>query len=230
MFALALTQTALAAGNWWGAGPVIGTMLLPIEYPVGFPSGVNNKTTDEPRVAFVRGDLEIGGKGVIYMGGGNRFGGRLLLGTNFGSWNRQQFTLEYDQVLMKDEKLQFLGGGGVGIGHQKFSAEDDEYPYLDVTFFPIRGQLEGLYRDRTRAYSITIYGTLDIAGEQSFCAKASKDCVAPSDVSEDDGLFAGAALYAGLGVEATVYFGNFKKKDNENDGGGKRKNRKNNKG
>lgn len=201
-----LASVALAADpRWWGGGLQVGTSLVPIEYPI-FPPFVleGGEPGGDPLVAPVRGDLLIGARGVLYAAGG-RLEARFGLGSNFSTWDRQEGTVGYDFVVGKDGPIQFLAGLGLGMGHEVFRAvAADGYPQLDVTYFPVRGNLSVLLRDGWRAYEIGAFAAWHIAGEQRTFSGATAEPVAPDTVTS------GAALYASAGIDGTIYFGSFR--------------------
>ncbi len=204
--------------RWWGVGPTVGTMIFPVEYPIAFPVMIvdTGEIGGDPLVAPVKGDLQVGIRGVVYTVKSLRLWAHPLIGGNFSTWGMQELTLGFDGLFIKDGELQFMGGVGVGVGHERFSATDD-FPQFDVSYFPIRGELAGLWRDRTRAYELSIYGTWHIAGEsRRFDDADDAKGRDGSDFKTGNDL----GLYVGLGVEASVYFGNFRNKDS---GGGHKK-------
>ena len=231
---LALVSPALA-DHWWGIGPTLGTTGFPLEYPAVMPALAQNsagKNLVEP-AGF---DARIGGHGVYYIGNGNRIGLRAFYDGNFSTFSEGEVTVEYDWILTKDDNFQVFGGAGLGFGSDRFLNEADTR-HLDVTYFPLRAQLGVLWRDRTRAYEADLFGTWHIAGDQSFfdCGSGgnceAEHGTAVADPFGSDSTKSDAALYAAVGAEVTVYFGNFRNKggnkgDNDNDGkkgGGKKK-------
>lgn len=200
-----LTQPAQAVEfRWWGIGPTLGTRVVPLSYPV-FPGFVKDGDGD-PLVAPVKGNLEVGAHAVLYVGNVGRVGLRGRLDTNFGPWFGQEVTIEWDQMLIRDGELQLLLGFGLGLGHERFYDEEIE-GYLDNQHFPLRVQVGGLMRDKWRAYEINLYGTWRIIGASELC-DAEGDCSTGGEAAED--FFDSFGFYAGIGLEATVFFGNFK--------------------
>lgn len=207
---LAASSPALALElKWWGIGPSIGTIAIPGKYPVSLPE------VAQGQVDKVKGDVEIGVRGVIYPGGTGRIFGLGTFGFGTSAFGQQEFTVGWDQIIIKDEEFQLLFGAGIGAGHERFKdqGEDD---YLNVNYFPIRAQISALLRDRVRAYQIDIYGLYHIVGGQEYCgSNLESTCISGAD---GGGVIAGA-VYAGLGAEATIFFGDFRSKGG---GGGKK--------
>lgn len=245
MIALLLSSAAALAEpqNWWGVGPMIGTTGFPVQYPAVMPPLAQDDDGNN-FVEPVTFDLRVGARGVYYIGNGGRIGGRAFYAGNFATWGAQEITIEYEVVLTKADKFQLLGGGGVGFGHDRFGAlPEAKNPdaYLDVTYFPLRAQIGGLFRNGSRAYELQIFGTWHIAGEQKFSktgeAADEKTGTAISDplaeISGAESVKSDAALYAAIGAEVTVYFGDFKSagKSSGNDNGkSKSKSKSKNKG
>jgi hypothetical protein len=222
MLFVACLSSAFAGQHWWGVGPMLGTMGVPVEYPALMPP-LAQDTSGNNLVAPVTFDLRAGAHGVYYIGGGSRIGARLHLAGNFATWGAQEATIEWDWILTKEQRFQVFAGLGAGFGHDRFGAEaDSKRPdaYLDVTYFPVRGQVGVLWRDRTRAYEGNLFGTWHFAGDQTFSktgnAEDEEKGTAVADPFGGDTQKSDAALYLAVGAEVTVYFGNFKNK-----GGGK---------
>ncbi len=207
---LALSQPAAALDvHWWGVGPTLGTVAVPAQYPVAFPGIVFTDGGDE-KVQYVRGDIDFGVKGVLYPSANGRLGARGLVGLGLGSpWSSGQLTLEYDHAFVKESGFQMLIGAGIGAGTERFGGTEGSHEngYLIVNYFPIRAQLTALLRDKTRAYELDLFGAYHIAADQTYFAGEGADGVTPAD---SDALTDGVALYLKVGVEATVYFGDFK--------------------
>lgn len=226
---IALIGTAQAIDlKWWGVGPNIASNFFPIEYPTSFPAGAKagGLTTGDPLVDKVGFDLEVGARGVIYPTSAGRIGARFQLGFGQNRFSRQEFTLEYDAALIKQGSFQVLFGGGLGVGHERFNDDLGE-DWLSVNYYPLRVQVAALLRDNSRAYELAIFGTYHIAGAQKYYQNASDNT--PTDGKGNASVAAGA-LYFGVGLEATVYFGDFftdkKKKNQGKNNGGNNNNKK----
>lgn len=213
---VALSQPAAALDvKWWGVGPTLGTVAIPSQYPVGFPSNAKDGDGD-PKVQKVNGDILFGVHGVLYPSGNGRIGARGLVGLGLGSpWSSGQLTIEYDHALIKEEGFQLLFGGGIGAGTERFGGTE-AHPdgYLVVNYFPIRAQITPLLRDKTRAYELDIFGEYHIVADQTYYKQAGANGETP------EGLGGLGAIYLKVGVEATVFFGDFK--TDKKSGGGKK--------
>lgn len=183
--------------SWWGVGPGFGTRVVPLAYPV-YP-----KTAKDAGFEQVEGNFEFSMRAVAYADKVGRIALRGGLGGNFGTWGSQEFTVGWDQLLVRDGTLQLLLGVGVGVGHERTYAEAGETnPYWDVQYFPVRATIGGLLRDKWRGYELDLWGTWHVVGKQELCTTAD-DCEAPPNVADSLGF------YGGLGIEATVFFGSF---------------------
>ena len=208
---LALSQPAAALDvKWWGVGPTLGTVAVPATYPFSFP--VNAKSDGDLLVQKVKGDIDFGVHGVLYPTGNGRIGVRGLVGLGLGSpWSSGQLTVEYDHAMIKEDGFQLLVGAGIGAGTERFGGVSSAPEgYLITNYFPLRAQLSALLRDRTRAYELSIFGAYHIAADQTYYAEKGADGLTVAEALALPGapLVAGA-LYGKVGVEATVYFGDF---------------------
>lgn len=196
--------------RWWGVGPNIGTMAIPGSYPTALPINAKDPDTKDPLVTKVKGDVELGVRGVIYPTSTGRVGARGLLGFGTAGFNRQELTVEYDYAFVQAGDFQLLFGAGIGAGVERFpSTAESDTALLRVNYFPIRAQLAGLLRDRTRAYELALNGTFHIVGDNSWLDEPGDPD--PKTAADMDVLVAGASYFA-LGAEATVWFGDFRSK------------------
>jgi hypothetical protein len=206
---LATVDSARALDTqWWGIAPTVGTMAIPGRYPSSFPA--NAKDADgEPLVEKVRGDISFGVHGVLYPVRADRLALRGLIGLGIGQpWSSFQATVEYDHALVNTDGFQLLAGAGIGAGTERFSGVDTAPDgYLVANYFPVRAQVSALLRDRTRAYEVSLYGTWHIVADQTYYADQDDEGLTGADAATVPGAF-----YAGIGIEASVFFGDFKNK------------------
>lgn len=218
---LALSQPAAALDvKWWGVGPTVGTIAVPGKYPVGLP-GNAQEADNTDKVQRVGGDIDFGVHAVLYPSANGRLAARGLVGLGLGSpWSSGQLTVEYDYAFVKESGFQMLIGAGLGAGTERFGGTEGKYEdgYLVVNYFPLRAQLSALLRDKTRAYELDLFTAYHVAADQTYYSGPNAEGVTPEGLE-------GAALYLKVGIEATVYFGDFKT-DKSQKGGG-RKGRKN---
>lgn len=222
MIALLSALVAPAAAldvKWWGIGPTLGTIAVPGDYPVLLPANAEDANGD-PLIQKVRGDLSFGAHGVLYPTARGRLGARALMGVGFDKpWLSGQFTVEYDLAMINESGFQLMIGAGVGAGVERFSGNfEAENAYFVANYFPVRAQVTALLRDRPRAYEVDIYGAWHIIADQTYFANESSDGIRGSDLAVVPG-----GLYLKLGVELTVFFGDFRNEKAEGGGGKKKK-------
>jgi len=207
MLTLLLVTAPAHAVNlkWWGAGPTLGTMLFPTQYPTSFPAAAKEGgvTSGDPLVEKVGGDAEIGVRGVIYPSNAMRLGAQATLGFGTAGFGQQEFVLSYESVLRRENDFQVVAGLGLGVGHERFNSEDGNGT-LSVSYYPIRGDVAALLRDKTRAYELGAWGTYHIAGSQTYTDPKG------NEIDGKGNSVVAGALYFGIGLEATVWFGDFK--------------------
>ena len=194
--------------HWWGVGGTVGTLAIPGLYPSAFPQNARSADGD-PLVQKVRGDVSFGVHALLYPDNRNRLGLRGLLGVGIGQpWSSAQVTLEYERALVTSDGFQLVAGAGLGAGTERFlGTADAADSRLVVNYFPVRAQIGPLLRDKSRAYEISIYATWHIVADQTWYEAEDAEGVTGADVAAVPG-----ALYAGVGVEASVYFGDFRSK------------------
>lgn len=194
---LAATPAHALDVTWWGVGPGVGTRVVPLAYPV-YP-----KTAKDAGFEQVEGNFEFSVRAAAYADRVGRVALRGGIGGNFDTWGSQEFTVGWDQLLVREGTLQLLLGVGVGVGHERTLHPDEaSEAYWDVQYFPVRATIGGLLRDKWRAYELDLWGTWHLVGKQELCVTAD-DCDVPPTVGDSLGF------YGGLGLEATVFFGSF---------------------
>jgi len=222
ILALLLASTPAHALDlrWWGVGPTVETMVIPTKYPSAFPAVVRTDG-DTTLVDKVRGDVEVGAHAILYPGTAGRIWGIGTIGFGTSGWIQPELTIGYDGVMVKDSEFQLLLGVGLGAGHERYNNKEDG-TFLRANYFPVRVNLDALLRDKSRAYELGLWGTYHIVAAQEYCDKDGGNCLA----GKGDADVAGA-LYAALGVEATLYFGDFRSKGSSGDSGGGKGGKKN---
>ncbi|MFT4977464.1 MAG: hypothetical protein ACI8S6_003369 [Myxococcota bacterium] len=174
-----------------GAGLNVGTMVVPGNYPLRFPSQVrdNNSTG----ISKIRGDAHVGLEGAFYMSDAHRIGAVGALGFGSGYFDRN-FLLKYDYVFAMDE-AEVLVGGGLGMGRSTFQGADDEK--LDMPYYPLRFEAGPALNQGFIAEQLLLYVQYNIPSGNTYTNAAG---------AEED---AGAGLSMMLGAELVVMFGSF---------------------
>lgn len=215
--------------RFWGVGPTMGTMLFPGAYPLAAPSNVD--TADGGlKIEKVRGDVEIGVRGILYPGPKGRLSARFDHGFGTNGFSRNEFVVGYDKVAWRDEELQVLVGGGAGVGGETFPQKDDGDGYLDVSYYPLRAEASALLRLGDQAVEVGAHADFHLVSQQPWYRNSDDEDPLPGSAGSSIGL--SGAAYLGVAVEATYYFGDFtppgqdkpkKHKDKKKGRGGKGK-------
>lgn len=187
----------------WGVGPNLGTMIYPGEFPAYYPkvdiaegeTVAGLADNDRPEFEQVRGDLIVGARGVMYLDKMSRFGARLNMGLGEG-YRALNFTAEYDFLPVDKNGLSSFVGAGAGFGNMRFEAED--VGELKLATYIFRGQAGLLYRNKTQAYEANVFVQVDLPGGSRFTSI--------DDVEYETGF----KSYGMIGVEGTIYFGDFR--------------------
>lgn len=209
----------------WGVGANVGTIVIPGHHPIAFskvdPEG--DDTKERLDWEGTGGDVLLGVKGLLYLNKSNRFQAAASLGFGGESYRSSELTLEYQLVPVSNNGVEaFLGvGGGFGrMRWEKLCGDDtvttcpDEINYpgeLRFATYIIRGEAGGLYRNKSQAYGLNVFGELNFTGPQEFTLQG-----------EEEAGEASGGFYTLLGLEGTFYFGDFRPP-----GSGKKKNKKN---
>lgn len=241
------SSEATAANNsklhMWGAGPTLSTMAFPGAYPLNFPTTQDGSNVPNPRnkLEKVRGDIGVAARGVIYINNQNRVGARLHRGIGLSAdMANTVFTLEYGKSLLRQDNINVFVGGGIGVGTMRFN-QGDEGGDLRVNTYNTRVQLAGVFRDTRgkknaaddRAYELALYATpIGINGPEQYefggteySDPDSYSLFAGLTAEEgDDQTFRGSQYNPTVGIEVTVFFGDFTPPGS---GKNKKKNRRN---
>ena len=182
----------------WGVGPTVGTYLLPFDYPYSFPKDIRNADTP---MQGLEGDVQLGAKGTLYMNRDYRLWGHgyFHMGKKAG-YSGRGLTIGLDKVLLRDNGINLYVGAGGGLG--RFEFDQSDIGKLDGRQIYLRGNMGALYRNVNQAYDLSIFGIVGNTSNQSFTPEGSETA---EDIS--GGVY---MLPLVLGVEATVFFGDFK--------------------
>jgi hypothetical protein len=207
----------------WGVGPRLGAKVLPGKYPIAFPKITESDFEDakDPkdktklpvgleRVPFI---MQVGADGVYYIDGVHRVGA--LFGVAFGKkYSDINFLGKYEFVMVEGS-IDVLAGAGIGFGSMRFGGIDEEK--LRVPYYPIRANIGLQLRDDVRAYQLQLWGQVSIPGNQKYTtADGLRE-------AEHVGTAIALANYLSLGLEFTVYFGDFEPPSHRKRGGKKKK-------
>jgi hypothetical protein len=227
MFAiLALLSSPAFAGSspWmWGVGPTLSAVVFPSfipgSYPLALPQNKDNADLS-PRDNLEKADgvYGIGGRGVLYLKNRHRLGARLKLDLGEG-FRSTGLTFEYDQSFFREGQVNMFIGGGFGFATLRFPQGDAGS--LETNELRIRGQVSGTYR-YTRGkpnkaddigFDAAIFATLGLHGPEKYTLgdQTVEDDDEFSFSLEDDGegKLTGALYNPTIGLEVTVFFGDF---------------------
>lgn len=192
----------------YGIGPRVGTIVIPGGYPAAFPSfnelnakgdetGEKLKIVEDTTIEKVRGDMILGVEGLYWADKNNRLAGTLGLGLGSG-YTDTHLILKYDKMYAMDALDTFVGGG-LGVGVSSWRGEEDEH--LRVPYYPIRGEVGALVRQKNFAVQGLFFLNLNLPGRQTLTL---------ADDTEYESGF-GWSFYPQLGAELQLLFGDFTK-------------------
>lgn len=146
MFTLLILASFAYGGDRYtdgaGIGPTVGTMGVPLEYPIIMPPLAQDDDGNN-LVAPVGPDLRVGLHGLL-MDGNGRLGARAHFASNFSTWGGLEATSEIDKALARYHGFYVFAGGGAGFGIEFFGAAADSVrpkATLEVRYIPLRGQV-----------------------------------------------------------------------------------------
>ena len=156
----------------------------------------------------MKGDANLGVDMVYYVNHRSRVG--LEAGFGFGSshYRAASALLRYDVRLGPEGAIDFLAGGGVGVGQAWFGEKGDGSDYKLITpTYPIKGHVSGLIRDRTRAYQLSLFARIDVPGNSRYTRPVYDADTDTTSLIETDEVGPGVPL--GFGADLTVFFGDW---------------------
>jgi hypothetical protein len=232
--ALAGPNDAVAAKGpkMWGVGPSISTQVFPPSIPnsrskfdnwkddmentaVGEAYADENGKLQEGKYPGVQGDFQLGAKAMVYFNDEWRMGVRpnFGMGKNFSSWN---VNLEIDKILISSGGMNAFMGGGLGMGRMKFTSAEEDDSYYNLGNYIARIHAGGYYAFKKQAVELSLYAKFPFAYRQVL------------HVGEEEyGLNSGfnPVQYFAMGLELSVYFGDFVMKNPKKKKRGKKKGR-----
>jgi len=208
--------TAKTSTYMFGFGPRVGTIVIPGAYPASFPSfdelnqngqetGEKIKIAEDTTIEKVRGDMVLGVEGLYWADKKNRLAGTVGLGLGSG-YNDAHLILKYDKMYALDALDTFVGGG-VGVGVANFKGENSEH--LRVPYYPIRGEVGAIMRQKTYAIQALIFLNLNLPGRQTLTLDQVANDGTTYEVEYESSF--GWSFYPQLGAEIQLLFGDFTK-------------------
>ncbi|MCB9778015.1 MAG: hypothetical protein H6742_05585 [Alphaproteobacteria bacterium] len=199
---------AASEGPWmWGVGPSLGTIVYPGRFPSKLPDAYNELEGQ------VRGDGILGVHGVLYIDGENRIGSHLDLGLGKG-FNSIAWTLEYERILVRGNGIHVFGGGGLGFGSYTLTdVEEPKIGSLTTPTYEVRAQFGALYKQKTTAEELAFFVKVPLNGNPTFTPAGGGERVDAE----------GGGNWFHVGLQATVYFGDWTKPKSDKKKGNKKK-------
>ena len=209
--ALLVSAPALALDPYMvGIGPKLGTTILPGSYPIKYPNVVEDDRDEDNEIGVgkVKGDGSIGVDMVYYVNHRSRVGLEASAGFGSSHYRAASAMLRYDVRLGPEGAIDFLAGGGIGVGQAWFGEADGSTDYQLITpTYPIKGHVSGLIRDRTRAYQLSLFARLDVPGNSRYIRPVYDATTDTTTSVETDEVGIGVPL--GFGADITVFFGDW---------------------
>ncbi len=192
MLATSGAAEAADAAYMWGVGPSVSTVFYPTRFPGSFP----NSLGEDWDFDFRPGDIEFAARGLFYLDTDRRLSARAGLGGGPG-WYTRWFDVDFDRMLSGSSGFHSFLGGGAGLGKDRFTDTDGDQ--LEVSFFLVRAQFGGIYRNTTQAYELGLFTAYHVPLEHMLDPAGSQETL--------KGI---GGRYGQVGLEASVYFGDFK--------------------
>lgn len=226
----------------WGIGVNLGTVVVPGQYPLSFPSKINNYNFIEqgpragnengndpnrdldadgkPRFTSlerVKGDVRFGVDGFYGIDKDNRVGASAGLATG-GGYSDMFFLLHYDRVLVVEKPFLVMGGLGVGAGSMTFKGHDDtiqgyQNELLKVPYFPLKARLSGQFHTDTISLGPTAFVQVGIPSNHFYTDLDGKDQALSSPFN--------FVNYLAGGIQFDFQYGDFKPPKKKKPGGKK---------
>jgi hypothetical protein len=190
-------------GGW---GLSAQSILIPLEYPQSFPE---IKSGGTPNFQQVGQDVGLGVKGTIFASRKYRASVNPYyhMGFNESNFRAMGLNVEVDQIAFRERNVWAYYGLGGGTSNLKFTSANEST--LTATQLYAKGQVGGMYFDRTKAYELSIYATFGTTGREQITKNGT--------VYENSGMFSsddalkGSLYYPTIGIQGTVYRGDFRK-------------------
>lgn len=192
-------------GGW---GVSAQSTLIPLNYPQSFPK-IKADGVQTPNFQQAGQDVGLGIKGTLFASRKYRASVNPYYHMGFNDSNYRAFgvNLEVDQMAFRERNVWGYYGLGGGTSNLKFIAPDEST--LTATQLYLKGQVGALYFDRTKAYELSLYATFGSTGREQI----TKDGVVYENqgVLGDADQLKGSLYYPTIGVQGTVYKGDFRK-------------------
>lgn len=212
-----------------GVGLSAHTTLIPLEYPQSFPT-IKDESITTPRFETMGQDLAVGLKGTLFLNRTMRASVNPYYHHGFNDSNYQALGIQMDgdKIVFRERNVWGYYGVGAGAANMRFSNADKAE--LTATQLYAKAQAGVLYFERTTGYEFSIFATLGSTGREELSLGSGLKSY------RDEGLFGagdqlkGSVYTPTVGLQATVYRGDFRKVFNNKKGNKGKQGKKGNKG
>ena len=213
-----------------GIGVSVHTTLVPLEYPQSFPT-IKDESITTPGFETMGQDLAAGLKGTLFLNRSIRASVNPYYHHGFNDSNYQALGIQVDadKIAHRERNVWAYYGVGAGTANMRFSNADN----AELTATQLYGKVQAgfIYFERTTGYELSMFATLGSTGREELSMGTGLATY------RDEGLFGagdqlkGSVYTPTVGLQATVYRGDFRKVFNQNQKGKKgKKGKKGNKG
>jgi len=211
----------------WGVGGTVSTVAWPGATPISYPTVTDELLANccDPRENLdkSRGDVSLAGRTLLYLRRKERVGARIQYGGGSG-FRQMVATIEYEHSILRADYINVFVGGGIGVGSLVFDQGDAGT--LRTSTYNTRMQIAGTFRHEMgrknkaddRAYEIALFVTpfggigpesYHVGDEEIDDPESANPFASLTDDEGDDQLLSGGLYNPTIGIEASVYFGDF---------------------
>lgn len=191
-----------------GMGASVGTMFVPLDYPSKFPTIKGQDTS--PQFTQVQGDVLLGLKGTMFVNQQYRASLQPYLHHGFSDsqYNAYGVNLEVDKMAFREKNVRAYYGLGAGSANMSFANANGAT--LTGTQLYLKGQAGLLYFDRNKAYELGMYAQMGRTGRETLTTSTGNTFQNNGLFGSDDKL-KGSMYFPTIGLQGTVYYGDFRK-------------------
>ena len=189
-----------------GWGLSAHSIIIPLEYPQSFPEIKSGNTPDFSQVGQ---DIGVGIKGTLFANRKYRASINPYYHHGFNDSNYQALgiNLEVDQIAFRDRNIWAYYGLGGGSSNLRFAVDDNNS--LSATQIYAKGQVGAMYFDRTKAYEFSVYAKFGTTGRETITRAG--ETFENNNFLEGNDQLKGSLYYPTIGIQGTIYRGDFRK-------------------
>ena len=190
-------------GGW---GVSAQSILIPLEYPQSFPKIKSGGTPDFQQVAQ---DVGLGVKGTMFTSRKYRASVNPYyhMGFNESKYRALGVNFDLDQIAVRERNVWGYYGLGGGTSNIRFANANNAT--ITATQLYVKGQVGALYFDRNKAYELSVYAMFGTTGRER--VTVNDTVYENSGVLSGDDQLKGSLYYPTIGIQGTVYRGDFRK-------------------